>query len=59
MNPSGRPRRDGSKTEEFKFRMSREDMKKLEETANKLGKSKSDVLRDGIELEYLKAKYSK
>lgn len=50
-------RRDGSKTEEFKFRMSKEDLKKLEETGEKLGKPKSDVLREGIELAYLKAKY--
>lgn len=45
-------RRDGSKTCEFKFRMSREDMNKLEEASKKLGVSKSDVLRDGIDLEY-------
>ncbi len=53
--PSEKKSRKGDKTCEFKFRMSREDMKKLEETSQKLGISKSDVLRDGINLEYLKA----
>ena len=57
MNSNGRPVRDGSKTEEFKFRMSREDASKLEETSRKLGKSKSDILREGIDLVHLKARY--
>ena len=52
-------RRDGSKTERCVFRMSKEDEKKLEETSEKLGVPKSDVLREGIELAYLKAKYAK
>ena len=58
MNPNGRPRRDGSKTERCVFRMSKEDMLKLEEASRKLGKTKSDVLREGLDLAYLKAKYS-
>ena len=58
VNGSNRRRRDGSKTERFDFRMTREDMQKLEETSQKTGKDKSDVLRDGIELAYLKAKYA-
>lgn len=48
--------RDGSKTEDFKLRMSKEDMKKLDETSKKLGISKSEVLREGISSQYSSVK---
>lgn len=50
-------RRDGSKTERCVFRMSREDMAKLEEASKKLGKSKSDVLREGIDRVFRSSQY--
>ena len=50
-------RRDGSKTETFKFRMTIEEAEKLRTTSERLGISMSDVLREGISSEYLKAKY--
>lgn len=45
-------RRDGSKTERYEIRLSREDMQKLEFASQQLGMSKSDIIRKGISIEY-------
>lgn len=57
MNLKGRPRKEGSKNIKYQIRMSAEDLQKLEEASVKLGISKADVIREGIDIEYLKAKY--
>lgn len=51
--------RDGSKTREFKVRMSEEDMKKLEFASQIFDISKSDIIREGIERKYQMARYKK
>ena len=50
-------RRRGDKTERCTFRMTREDMRKLEETSRKLGIPKSDVLREGINHQHQTSKF--
>ena len=56
VNGSNRRRRDGSKTEEIKIRISKEDANMLKFASEKLGMTKSDVVRKGIVVEYNLAK---
>lgn len=56
MSPrTGRPT-DNPKTYETRVRMSEEDVKMLEYCATATGKSKSDVIREGIREVYNKLK---
>lgn len=56
VNGGNRRRRDGSKTEEIKVRISREDADMLKFASEKMGVSKSDIVRKGIFVEYNLAK---
>lgn len=49
--------RDGSKTERYMVRMSKEDMQKLETASQVLGKTKSDIVREGIEVKWQLTRY--
>lgn len=58
MNSKDRPRRDGGKTERINIRMSKEDLEKLDYTAEKMGISRAELIRKGITAQYNLAKYS-
>ena len=57
MRMAEKRRRDGSKTEDFKIRMSKEDMNKLSYAAQKFDVSMADIIRDGINYKYQMARY--
>lgn len=57
MSPrTGRPKSDNSKDTMLRVRIDEETVNKLEFTSKELGITKSDVVRNGIESEYQKAK---
>ena len=58
MGEKRRPPRDGSKTEKYLVRLSKEDVEMLERAAEKMGVSKSEVIRKGISTQFSLAKYS-
>lgn len=56
MSPrTGRPKSDNSKDTMLRVRIDDETVHKLDITSKKLGISKSEVVRNGIENEYKKA----
>lgn len=57
MSPGNKKYRDGSKTEKFVVRISREDREMLSHTSEKMGISMSDVIRNGISGQYDLVKY--
>lgn len=52
---SPRPRLDDARTNQYRLRMSDAELKKLEFCCEKLGLSKSEVIRAGIETMYQEA----
>ena len=48
MNKLGRPKSKKSKDVRINFRLTREEMARLENASKKYGKSKSEVIRTGI-----------
>ena len=56
MSPQkGRPKSDSRKSTMLRVRIDESTVEKLEITADKLGVTKSEVVRNGIESEYQKA----
>ena len=57
MSPrTGRPKSDNSKDVMFRVRLDKKIVKKLEKASENLNITKSDVVRNGIEIEYQKKK---
>lgn len=57
MSPtSGRPKIDNPKSLQYRLRMTKEDLEKLEYCCEVTGKSKAEVLREGLELVYQSVK---
>lgn len=54
----GRYGKKSPKTEGMFIRLSREEIEQLEFISTKTGKSKSDVIRDGIRIKYNLASYA-
>lgn len=54
----GRPKKDDARKNTFVVRLSDEDAKMLEYASGKTGKTKSEIIRDGIRAKYNLAKYS-
>ncbi len=53
MSPrTGRPPKDDSRENQYRLRMSNEELRKLEVCCKKTGLSKADVIRKGIEKIY-------
>lgn len=57
VNKRGRPRKDSGKKSRLDLRVSEDDLKKLEYASSVLGMSKSDVIRNAIDVSYQMAKY--
>ena len=55
MNKLGRPKSKKSKDVQVNFRLTREEMARLENASKKYGKSKSEVIRKGINQQYEEA----
>lgn len=57
MSPrAGRPPKDDSMKERIQIRVSPEDIKKLDEIAERLKTTRSDIVRQGIDLVFEKTK---
>lgn len=60
MSPrTGRPKSDNSKDTMLRVRIDQKTERKLEFTAKELGITKSEIVRNGIESEYQKARNKK
>lgn len=60
MSPrTGRPKSDNSKDTMLRVRIDEETVNKLDFTSKELGITKSEVVRNGIDSEYKKAKKEK
>ena len=53
---SPRPKSDDPRTEQYRLRMTPEEMDKLNYCCEKLDKKKSEIIREGIDLMYELAK---
>ena len=58
MATRGRPKKEEARKSTFLVRLSDEDMKMLEYASEKTGKTKAEIVRDGIRAKYNLAKYS-
>jgi len=56
---TGRPKSDNSKDTMLRVRIDQKTERKLEFTAKELGITKSEIVRNGIESEYQKARNKK
>ena len=57
MSPRmGRPPKDNSRENQYRLRMSDEELRKLEECCQKTGLNKAEVIRRGIEKVYNEVK---
>ena len=52
INKRGRPRKTDGKNSNYLIRMSAEEASNLDEICEKTGKSKADILREGLRMQY-------